>query len=211
VLALLGPSGCGKTTTLRVVAGLDRDYEGSVVLPAGSRGAGPAVSFVFQEPRLLPWRTVRENVGIVLPKSLRDGRRVEEMLRGVGLDGAGDLFPGELSGGMQRRAALARAFVAEPDLLLLDEPFVSLDEESAGQLRALLAGMLARRRITTLLVTHDIREAVELADRILALSGPPARVTGTFRVPSTRGHRSPEMIESFRRRLIEERDTAPGS
>jgi ABC-type nitrate/sulfonate/bicarbonate transport system ATPase subunit len=205
VLALLGPSGCGKTTTLRVVAGLDPDYEGSVVLPASSRGAEPAVSFVFQEPRLLPWRTVRENVAIVLPKSLRDGGRVEEILRGVGLDGAGDLFPGELSGGMQRRVALARAFVAEPDLLLLDEPFVSLDEESVGQLRALLAGMLARRRITTLLVTHDLREAAELADRILVLSGPPARVTQTLSVPSVRGQRPQEMIEAFRRRLIGER------
>ena len=193
------------------MAGLDRDFEGSVVLPTGSRGHEPVVSFVFQEPRLLPWRTVRENVEIVLPRALRGAGRTDEALRDVGLDGAGGLFPGELSGGMQRRVALARAFVTEPDLLLLDEPFVSLDEAAAGRLRALLAAMLARRRITTLLVTHDLREAAELADRVVLLSGPPARALETLRVPSTRGRRSHEMIEGFRRRMIEEGNDAPGS
>lgn len=195
-----------------MVAGLDRDFDGSIGLPAGPGGAEPAVSFVFQEPRLLPWRTVGENVAIVLPKGLRDDGRVEAMLEGVGLDGAGGLFPGELSGGMQRRVALARAFVTEPDLLLLDEPFVSLDEEAAGQLRALLAAMLARRRITTLLVTHDLREAAELADRVVLLSGPPARVVETLSVPSTRGNRPPDLIEGFRRRLLGgRRELSPGS
>lgn len=173
--AVVGPSGCGKSTLLNMIAGLDRDFDGSVVLPTG-RGGGPVLGYVFQNPRLLPWCTVAENLGLVLHR--RPGWEVPAAawLRDVGLEGQGGVYPARLSGGMARRAALARAFAVEPDLLLMDEPFVSLDAPTARRLRALLAGILQAHPTTVLFVTHDLREAVALADRILFLSAAPVRV-----------------------------------
>ncbi len=164
-LAILGPSGIGKSTLLKIVAGLDRRFEGRVTRPE-------RVAMVFQEPVLLPWRTAMQNLMLVHPGLGRDG--AAEMLRQVGLDGRGGHFPGQLSLGQQRRLALARAFAGQPELLVLDEPFVSLDADLAGAMLALTEALIARARPETLLVTHARAEAERLADRMLWLSGSPA-------------------------------------
>jgi len=179
VAALVGPSGCGKTTLLRILAGLDRDFEGSVRLPAHG-----TLGMVFQEPRLLPWRTVEQNVRIAAPQATEAA--LELLFRTLGLMAHRNLYPGELSLGLARRAALARAFAVEPDLLLLDEPFVSLDNALAARLREELAELVNRRPVTTLLVTHDVEEAIGLADRLLLLSAGPARLLAEVAVPRPR-------------------------
>jgi len=200
-VALFGPSGCGKTTTLNIVAGLDRHFRGQISFPGGEPG-GPRLAFVFQEPRLLPWRTLAANVDLVLPPDRRGGAATQDWLARMGLADAANRFPEEVSIGMQRRAALARAFAVEPDLLLLDEPFVSLDAALAQRLRRLLAGTLADRPGAVLLVTHDLREAIELADRILFLSPAPTHVLAEVTVPGRRGQRTEQEIESFRHGLL---------
>jgi ABC-type nitrate/sulfonate/bicarbonate transport system ATPase subunit len=169
VAALVGPSGCGKTTLLRIIAGLERDFEGEVTLPAHG-----TLGMVFQEPRLLPWRTVEQNVRLAAPRATDPN--IDALFRTLGLAAHRDHYPGELSLGLARRVALARAFAVEPDLLLLDEPFVSLDDALAARLREELADLVNSRRVTTLLVTHDVDEAIALADRLLLLSASPARV-----------------------------------
>src|SRR5262245_52145764 len=169
VAALVGPSGCGKPTLLRIIAGLDRNFEGEVSLPAHG-----TLGMVFQEPRLLPWRTVEQNVRLAAP-AVTDAS-LSALFSTLGLASHRDHYPGELSLGLARRVALARAFAVEPDLLLLDEPFVSLDATLAARLRDELAELVNRRPVTTLLVTHDVDEAIGLADRLLLLSISPARV-----------------------------------
>lgn len=167
ITCLVGPSGCGKTTLLRIMLGLDRDFDGAVLLPPGR------VAAVFQEPRLLPWRTVRRNLELAAPER---AATVDPLLAGVGLDGTAALYPGELSLGMARRAALARAFIVEPSLLVLDEPFASLDEATAALTRSALTDLWRARPTTTLMVTHDLVDAARLADRIVVLSPRPATV-----------------------------------
>jgi len=169
--AIVGPSGCGKTTLLNIVAGLDRDFSGALDFAP----AAPRIGYVFQQPRLLPWRTVRENVALVLPRNA-DTAAVDRLLGETGLADAAGFYPGRLSGGMARRAALARALAIGPDLLLMDEPFVSLDKAAADRLRLLLVALLSARSTTVLFVTHDAGEAVALADRVLLLSPAPGRV-----------------------------------
>lgn len=173
--ALVGPSGCGKSTLLNMIAGLDTDFDGAVRLPS-VRGGDPVLGYVFQTPRLLPWYTVAENLGLVLHRRPGWEALAAAWLRDVGLEGQGGIYPARLSGGMARRAALARAFAVEPDLLLMDEPFVSLDAPTARRLRGLLAGILQAHPTTVLFVTHDLREAMALADRILFLSAAPVGV-----------------------------------
>lgn len=186
-LAIVGPSGAGKSTMLNIIGGLDADFSGEVRLgghsiknsPKNSPGArAPAVrcGFVFQEPRLMPWLTVMDNLRLVMPGAADATERATDILAQVGLADAGARYPGQLSGGMQRRVALARAFVVRPALLLLDEPFISLDAPTATRLRELLLELYALSRPTVLLVTHDLREALALADRVAFLSGRPARV-----------------------------------
>ncbi|HEX2114992.1 MAG TPA: ATP-binding cassette domain-containing protein, partial [Alphaproteobacteria bacterium] len=172
-VAIVGPSGCGKTTLLNIVAGLDRDFVGRIDLGFGP--AAPRIGYVFQNARLLPWRTVRDNIALVLPKH-GDSRAVDAMLREVGLFEARDVFASRLSVGMSRRAAIARALVIEPDLLLMDEPFVSLDEAMAERLRQMLLDVLRAHPTSVLFVTHDVREAALLADRVLLLSPAPGRL-----------------------------------
>jgi len=180
VAALVGPSGCGKTTLLRIIVGLDRDFEGTVGLPKhGTLGV------VFQEPRLLPWRTVEENVRLAAPEA--GAEALDALFATLGLMEHRRHYPGELSLGLARRVALARAFAVEPELLVLDEPFVSLDAALAARLRAELLELTARRPVTTLLVTHDIEEALELADRVIVLSASPARVLADMPVARARG------------------------
>ena len=170
---LIGPSGCGKTTTLRIILGLDRDYTGHIRLP----DKDGRMAAVFQEPRLLPWRTVEENVRLALPDVLH-GETLDDLFSIVGLFEMRGRFPSELSLGLARRVALARAFAIKPSLLLLDEPFVSLDEMTATRLRQLLMTVWSARRTTALMVTHNLREAVQLSDRIVFLTERPSRVRG---------------------------------
>jgi len=175
---LIGPSGCGKTTTLRILLGLDRDFSGHV----DPRLATARIAAVFQEPRLLPWRTVEENIRLALPEALVEAP-LAPILDAVGLAEAARSYPAELSLGMARRAALARAFAVEPEVLALDEPFVSLDEATAGRLRELLLELWRARPTTVLMVTHNLREAVALSERILILGGRPAGIMGDVEVP----------------------------
>ena len=202
--AVFGPSGCGKTTMLNIVAGLDPDFEGEVRLATAGRDGGPVIGYVFQNPRLLPWKTVEDNVRLVLPTHLANDDRVSKILHAVGLDDARHVYPNRLSVGMSRRVALARAFVIEPELLLMDEPFVSIDAAAANRLRRLLLSMLDRRPTTVLFVTHDLREAISLADRILLLSGPPTGIVADVAVDIPRGERTGEAVEGFRTRLLDE-------
>ncbi len=187
VAAIVGPSGCGKTTLLRAIAGIDGDFDGVVARPPGGK-----LGYVFQEPRLLAWRSVLDNVALAAPAASR--AEIDTLFDLLGLTEHRNHYPGELSGGLARRVSLARAFAVEPDLLLLDEPFVSLDAALAGRLRAELTALLSRRPATTLLVTHDIEEAAGLADRILLLSPRPARIIGEVRVPEPRGARDAQVV-----------------
>ena len=176
-VAIVGPSGAGKSTLLNIVAGLDERYEGEVTC---TNGAGNEhehrVGFVFQAPRLMPWLTALENVHLVLPQEAGSLEAAREILVEVGLQGFEDAYPGQLSGGMQRRVALARAFSVKPMLLLMDEPFASLDDPLAWRLRGGLHDLWRRHRPTVLFVTHDLNEALSLADRVLFLSPRPGRV-----------------------------------
>jgi NitT/TauT family transport system ATP-binding protein len=191
VAALVGPSGCGKTTLLRIIAGLDRDFEGEVALPAHG-----TLGMVFQEPRLLPWRTVEQNVRLAAPRARATA--LDALFETLGLSAHRSHYPGELSLGLARRVALARAFAVEPDLLLLDEPFVSLDGALAARLREELAWLVNGRHITTLLVTHDVDEAIALADRLLLLSASPTRVIAELPVARPRGTRTAEELAAMR-------------
>jgi ABC-type nitrate/sulfonate/bicarbonate transport system ATPase subunit len=192
--ALVGPSGCGKTTLLRIIAGLDQDYEGSVELPDHGK-----LGMVFQEPRLLPWRTLEQNVRLAAPEAT--DANLEALFRALGLDAHRDHYPGELSLGQARRVALARAVAVEPDLLLLDEPFVSLDDALAARLREELAELVNSRPVTTLLVTHDVEEAIGLADRLFLLSASPARLLAEVPVERPRAKRTAEELAALRREI----------
>ncbi len=187
-VALVGPSGCGKSTLLKVVAGLIRANKGRVVV-AGEEVTRPLkiVGMAFQNATLLPWRTTRENV--LLPLEIVEPHRqrfrkdkaiyaakADELLATVGLDGFGDRAPWQLSGGMQQRAQLCRALVHEPDLLLLDEPFGALDAFTREELWDVLQTLYLDRKCTVILVTHDLREAVYLADTVYVMSARPGRL-----------------------------------
>ena len=192
---LLGPSGCGKTTTLRILLCLDKDFSGSFQLPEGDMNR---IAAVFQEPTLLPWRTVEQNVRLALPKGLRH-TDLTLLFDSLGLSDMLSLFPSELSLGLARRAALARAFATEPAVLFMDEPFVSLDEQTAERLRHLLLTVWSARPTTVLMVTHNLREALMLSDRIIVLSPRPAHVLGVLDVRLPRQDRNPQGISDLLR------------
>ncbi len=180
IVAIVGPSGAGKSTLLNVVAGLDRAVDGDVHLDGerAHRNGQPAVRIgvMFQASRLMPWLTVLDNVRLVLGRDPESTTQARKLIRDVGLDEVEGAFPGQLSGGMQRRVALARAFAIRPQLLLLDEPLVSLDAPTASRLRRQLLDLWQETRPTVLYVTHELREALAVADRVLFLSSGPGRV-----------------------------------
>jgi NitT/TauT family transport system ATP-binding protein len=177
IVALVGPSGCGKTTLLRIVGGLDPDFQGSLAW----HGAMARIGTVFQEPRLLPWRSVRQNV--LLAQRTENPDLADELLEQLDLAPFSEAFPATLSLGMARRVAIARAFAIAPELVLLDEPFVSLDPAMAARSRALLVNTWRARPTAGLLVTHDRAEAASLAHRILLLGQTPTQVVQEIVVP----------------------------
>jgi NitT/TauT family transport system ATP-binding protein len=180
---LIGPSGCGKSTMLRIILGLDRDFQGRIARPPEAR-----IGMVFQEPRLLPWRSVEQNVRLAAPE-ITDAK-LSELFKILELEAHRSHFPGELSLGLARRVALARAFAVEPDLLVLDEPLASLDDALAGRLRDEIATLVASRSVMTLLVTHSLDDAIRLGDRLFFLSPRPARIVQEVPILSPRAARS---------------------
>lgn len=197
--ALVGPSGCGKSTLLRMIAGLESPTTGTVTLDGESpdvlqrRGE---LAVAFQDPSLLPWRSVAQNIELALDLARlpRNDERVAELIALVGLDGFATATPAELSGGMRQRAAIARALVTAPRLLLLDEPFGAVDELTRHELARELPALWEGGGTTTLLVTHSVAEAVRLADRVIVLSPRPGRVIADIPIalPRPRGADSAE-------------------
>jgi ABC-type nitrate/sulfonate/bicarbonate transport system ATPase subunit len=191
---LVGPSGCGKTTILRMAAGLDRDFRGERQVFRSAR-----VAMVFQEPRLLPWRTVEDNIRIAMHAASMAGD-IGEWLDRFDIADQRQKYAGELSLGQARRVAMARAMSIGPDLLLLDEPLVSLDDVVAARLRGELRTIADGGKVGILLATHDLAEAVELSDRLLFLGGKPARVILERRLSILRSHRDRNTVSA----LVEE-------
>lgn len=186
-VVLLGPSGCGKSTLLEVLAGLQMPSNGAALFRGEPiTGPGGELGVVFQDPSLFPWRTVAANVGLGLELGGRDRaavrRLVDEHLALVGLDGFGDHYPHQISGGMKQRAGIARALVNDPDVLLMDEPFGAVDYITRIKLQEDLIRIWQRRRKTVVFVTHDVGEAVFLADRVVLLSPRPGRIAETFAI-----------------------------
>jgi len=175
-VAIIGPSGCGKTTLLNMISGLEACQNQQIFCNGKAvNGANEHhVSYIFQQPRLMPWLTVRENLQLVLHSP--QAGQIDRLLQQVGLAGTGDYYPHQLSGGMQRRVSIARAFAINPELLLLDEPFNSLDLPTATRLRLLLIELCQQRNTTVIFVTHDLREAIYLADRIIFISNSPSTI-----------------------------------
>ena len=198
----VGPSGCGKSTMLRILAGLDHDFQGRVARPAGAR-----VGMVFQEPRLLPWRSVEENVRLVAP--LADETRLSALFEILELNAHRKHFPGELSLGLARRVALARAFAIEPDFLILDEPLASLDDALAARLRDQIAMLVDGRSVMTLLVTHDVDDAVRLGDRLFLLSPRPARLLADLPIATPRGARGDAEIAAIKSDIMQRINGGP--
>lgn len=199
-LALVGASGCGKSSLLRIVSGLDRDYLGQVLLAGQAvRDPTPEIRFVFQEPRLFPWLTVAENIAFDAGGPMaRHGPRVNALLEEVGLVGLGDRLPKALSGGQAQRVAIARGLFAHPRVLLLDEPFSAVDAFTRLRLQELLGRVTRAHGITTLVVTHDIDEAVLLGSRVVVLQAAPGQVAQLLPVnaPWPRGRNSPGVGEA---------------
>jgi sulfonate transport system ATP-binding protein len=177
-VALVGPSGCGKSTLLRAVAGLDTGYSGGLEVDGQPvTGIGGDRGIAFQEPRLFPWMTVSQNIGFGLRGNSRDKReRISELIEMVELGGFEKAYPSQLSGGMAQRAAIARALAPRPRLLLLDEPFGALDAFTRVRLQDVLQGIWSREGVTAILVTHDIEEAITLAQRVVVMTPRPGRV-----------------------------------
>jgi len=180
-VCLLGPSGCGKTTLLNILGGLEPDFGGSVRFTGADGLTDPTRGYMFQEPRLLPWLSVRDNLRFVLPDRAASAA-IEPWLGRVGLGGYADFYPAQLSVGMQQRVAVARALIIEPDVLFMDEPFSALDELTAMRVRGELLGLWHERRCTVVFVTHNPLEAVYLADRVLVMTPSPGRISREIRV-----------------------------
>lgn len=197
-VSIIGPSGCGKSTLLRLVGGLLEADRGEILVDGETPAAGRRAKhfgLVPQSPALLPWRTVRENVTL-LPKLNRSNGRsrvhadeIDDLLESVGLAPFADSLPAALSGGMQQRVALVRAFALRPPILLMDEPFAALDEITRSDMRFLLLDLWRDTRATVLFVTHSIEEAVLLSDRVLVLTSRPGRISADLKIELDRPRR----------------------
>jgi len=180
-ITILGPSGCGKSTLLRIVAGLDRPTTGQVLLDGRAvKRPGPDRGMVFQSYTLFPWLTVADNIAFGLREKRRPEKEIRETVAGfidlVGLRGFENHWPKQLSGGMQQRTAIARALANDPEILLLDEPFGALDNQTRGLMQELLLGIWERSKKTVLFVTHDIEEAIFMASRVVVMTARPGRI-----------------------------------
>lgn len=217
VVALVGPSGVGKSTLLRLVGGIDRDFSGNIDVGGVAAAAAPPAGYLFQDPRLLPWLSALDNVRAVVPGSGPEA--AQELLRTVGLAGRKRAFPHQLSGGMQRRVALARAIHANRHFWLLDEPFVSLDPDLVLELQRLFLALVKRQSSTVLLVTHIAEEAARLAHRAVVIDGRPVRITADLALPGDPVARSAEQVLELaalvkgrlRSRAGDEDATGPGA
>jgi ABC-type nitrate/sulfonate/bicarbonate transport system ATPase subunit len=207
VLALVGPSGVGKSTLLRMVAGVDTDFAGSIRVDGREAANSPPAGFVFQDARLLPWLTAAQNVAAVNPKTTP--ARAGELLGRVGLAGYAEAFPHELSGGMQRRVALARAMAVNARFWLFDEPFVSLDRHLVGELQALFLEMVAAEAPTVILVTHLPEDAARLAHRAVVLAGMPARITADMAFEGDPAQREPEQVSELAAKIADSAGVQP--
>lgn len=174
IAAIVGPSGCGKSTLMRIVAGLDRDFSGRITMAPSAR-----LGVAFQEPRLLPWRSAGENIRIAAPEASAD--ECDALLARFDIGAHRDHFPGMLSLGLARRFALARAFAVRPDILLLDEPFASLDGATRRRCTDAVADLIDARRLSGLIISHDVEAAVRLADVVHVFSGRPAGIIASLR------------------------------
>jgi NitT/TauT family transport system ATP-binding protein len=205
-ICILGPSGCGKSTLLRIVAGLDQPTTGRVLLDGQAvERAGPDRGMVFQSYTLFPWLSVRDNI---LFGSRSTPEKAEKLIARIGLRGFENHYPKMLSGGMQQRTALARALANDPKILLLDEPFGALDNQTRALMQELLLGIWEADRKTVLFVTHDIDEAIFMANRVAVMSARPGRIKSELRVelPHPRHYTmktSPE-FSAYKARLTEE-------
>lgn len=208
-VAILGPSGCGKTTLLRIIAGLDNNYSGKVLLK-GKQVVGPGRdrSMVFQNFALFPWRTVLGNITFGLevmgvPKEERI-RRAKEFIKLVNLDGFENYYPHQISGGMKQRVALVRSLICDPEILLMDEPLSALDAQTRNFLQEELVRVWEETRKTIVYVTHNIEEAIYLADRVVVMTHRPAKIRAIFDVdlPRPRNRFSQKFVE-FRAKIYE--------
>ena len=174
--SIIGPSGCGKTTLLNLISGLYNSLNGAINFGKNKSINSIKLAYMFQTPRLLPWLNVIENVEVVLSNEQKKMSISKDILSMMGLEKFFKYYPNKLSGGMQRRVALARSFATEPELLILDEPFISLDEPVADMLREMLIKLWTKQPTTIIFVTHDLNEAIYLSDRVVFLSKAPAKV-----------------------------------
>ncbi|AGP60602.1 ABC transporter ATP-binding protein [Streptomyces rapamycinicus] len=221
-VSLVGPSGCGKSTLLKIINGLERHTAGTMRFHTGTDDRRQAMGMVFQQPLLLPWRTVKDNV--LLPRDLVGGRRrrddterAETLLRTLSLGDFMDRYPRELSGGMQQRVGIARALMHDPRILLMDEPFGALDAMTRDQMSLELLQIWERDRKTVLFVTHSISESVLLSDRVIVMSSRPGRIVSVVDVELPRPRRLSDInteqfghyVKGIRRTLDSEHELSP--
>ncbi|WP_051134332.1 ABC transporter ATP-binding protein [Methylocystis sp. ATCC 49242] len=211
-VAIIGRSGCGKSTLLQILAGLTKPTSGHILF-GESRDNDRRVrrTLMFQRPLLFPWLTVAENIALALRfdgRGKESAKRVEELLAQVGMSGRGGSNVRELSGGQQQRAALARSLAVDPDVLLLDEPFSALDPSTRAQLRSELLALQKRTAITLVLVTHDVDDALDLAERVIVMASEPGRIIGEIELPADM---TKEMRAELRRRLLDSLEPEPAS
>ena len=204
-VCLFGPSGCGKTTLLNLIAGVDSDFKGRLTFGSVQDTEHQVqLGYVFQDPLLLPWMTVENNIRLVLPKPQQSSDLPWRYLDRMGVGHVRKAYPGELSLGMARRVSLARAFAVQPQLLLMDEPFVSLDQQSAEVLRELMMEVWLENRCAVLLVTHDLDEAIRFADRIIFFGNDPTSIVRESLIQTQQIERNYLIRSEIQQQLIEQ-------